>query len=162
MKRNDKILLFIVIGIAVMFFIAKIVSGWNKLHNEIDYNWHYKDGALKIISSSENEDLEEIIKNYAKTKGYDVDIEYAGTLDIMSKLNNGEEYDAVWLSNSIWMYMLDKNVSTSNSKCTSINPVVFGITKSKAQELGFIENTVYTKDIVCRIQQAQIVAHQHI
>ena len=156
MKRNDKILLFIVIGIAVMFFIAKIVSGWNKLHNEIDYNWHYKDGALKIISSSENEDLEEIIKNYAKTKGYDVDIEYAGTLDIMSKLNNGEEYDAVWLSNSIWMYMLDKNVSTSNSKCTSINPVVFGITKSKAQELGFIENTVYTKDILNAITSGNL------
>jgi len=112
--------------------------------------------SLNIISSSENQDLEYIIQNFAYRKGLNVNIEYAGTLDIMQKLNNGEEYDAVWLSNSIWMYMLDKNVKTINSKCTSINPVVFGITKSKAKELGFIGKTVYTKDILDAISSGNL------
>ena len=84
---------------------------------------------FNIISSIENKDLEEIILSYANKKGYDVNIEYAGTLDIMQKLKNGESYDAVWISNSIWLYMLDDEVSLKNSKYTSINPVVFGITK---------------------------------
>ena len=112
--------------------------------------------TLNIISSSENADLEKEITSYADSKGYGVNIEYAGTLDIMQKLNEGKEYDAVWLSNSIWMYMLNSNVKTENSKCTSINPVVFGITKSKAQELGFIDKTVYTKDIVNAIANGNL------
>ena len=102
-------------------------------------------------------DLEGIILNYAHSKGYNIDIEYAGALDIMQKLNNGEQYDAVWLSNSIWMYMLDNSkVSTSDSKCTSINPVIFGVTKSKAEELGFAGKTVYTKDIVKAISDGKL------
>lgn len=111
---------------------------------------------FNIISSIENKDLEEIILSYANKKGYDVNIEYAGTLDIMQKLKNGESYDAVWISNSIWLYMLDDEVSLKNSKYTSINPVVFGITKSKAESLGFVGKDVYTKDILDAISNKNL------
>ncbi len=86
---------------------------------------------FNIIASQENEDLEEVIQNYARTKNYNVNIEYAGTIDIMDKLNSGEKYDAVWISNSIWLYMLDSDVKVSNSKYTSVNPIVFGIKNQK-------------------------------
>lgn len=112
--------------------------------------------TLNIIASQENEDLEEVIQNYAKTKNYDINIEYAGTLDVMEKLNSGENYDAVWVSNSIWLYMLDDNVKVSNSKYTSINPIVFGIKKSKAKELGFTDKTIKTKDIVNAISSGKL------
>ena len=112
--------------------------------------------TFTIISSQENKNLESIVKNYANKKGYDISIEYAGTLDIMQKLNEGDEYDGVWLSNSIWGYMLDSSVSITNSKCTSINPVIFGIKKSKANELGFIDKTIYTKDIVQAISDGKL------
>ena len=72
------------------------------------------------------------------------------------KINQGENYDAVWLSNSIWGYMLDSSVSLSNSKCTSINPVVFAIKKSKAQELGFVDKVIYTQDIVEQIANGNL------
>ena len=111
---------------------------------------------FRIISSSENKDLEQVVLSYAKKEGLDVTIDYAGTIDIMEKLNNGEKYDAVWTSNSIWLYMLNSNVSVKNSKSTSINPVVFGITKSKAQELGFVGKEVYTKDIVEAIKSGKL------
>ena len=112
--------------------------------------------TFNIIASQENKDLEEVIQNYARTKKYDVNIEYAGTLDIMDKLNSGEKYDAVWISNSIWLYMLDSNVKVSNSKYTSINPIVFGIKKSKAKELGFTDKTIKTKDIVNVISSGKL------
>ena len=112
--------------------------------------------TFNIISSSENKDLEQIVYSYTKSKGYDVNIEYAGTLEIMQKLNNGEEYDAVWISNSIWAYMLDSSVKISESKYTSINPVIFAITKSKARELGFIDKTVYTKDLLDTIASGNL------
>lgn len=111
---------------------------------------------FRIISSTENKDLESIIQNYAHQNNIDLSIDYAGTIDIMDKLNSKEQYDAVWTSNSIWLYMLNSDVKVKNSKSTSINPVVFGIKKSKAQELGFIGKDVYTKDILKAIQNGKL------
>lgn len=113
--------------------------------------------TFKLISSTENKDIENELKNFAKNEGINLEIDYAGTIDIMQKLNKGEEYDAVWASNSIWLYMLDSTkVKTSNSKSTSINPVVFGITKQKAEELGFVNKDIYTKDIVDAIKNGKL------
>ena len=111
--------------------------------------------SFRMIVSSENEDLGELLQNYAKEKDVNLEIEYAGTLDIMEKLNSGEKFDAVWASNAIWLYMLD-NVSTKNSKSTSINPVVFAIKKSKAESLGFTEGDIYTRDIVNAIKEGNL------
>ena len=159
MKKKKNMTIGQLVGFMVAaIFIVMIINVWNT-ENKDNNKWYSgfnNSSSLNIISSSENQDLEYIIQNFAYRKGLNVNIEYAGTLDIMQKLNNGEEYDAVWLSNSIWMYMLDKNVKTINSKCTSINPVVFGITKSKAKELGFIGKTVYTKDILDAISSGNL------
>ena len=149
---NEKAIIIAIFIIIALSFVFNIIP--EKISGLKDFK--FKSNTLNIISSSENEDLEEVITKYANEKGYDINIEYAGTLDIMQKLNSGEEYDAVWLSNSIWMYMLDSNIKTLNSKCTSINPVVFGITKSKAKELGFTDKTVYTKDIVQAISDGKL------
>lgn len=115
-----------------------------------------EDDTFRIISSSENENMEEIITKYATSQGINVSFEYAGTLDIMEKLNSGEEYDAVWASNSIWLYMLNKNVTVSNSKSTSTNPVVFAVKDSKSNELGFKNKELYTKDIINAIKNGKL------
>ena len=160
-KKKPSIVAIIFILLIIYFFgknMFSSVSNWAEktVSNIIGTETSYSDKTFKIISSSENQDLQQYILDYANSKNYDVSIEYAGTLDIMQKLNSGEKYDAVWLSNSIWMYMLDSNIKTSDSKCTSINPVVFGITKSKAKELGFIDKTVYTKDILNAIKSGKL------
>ena len=155
-QRNNKV--FICLAIIILFCIillmGKLDGLVSNIRNNIDIS--KKDTTFTIISSQENKNLENIITDYAKEKGYDIDIEYAGTLDIMHKLNNGEKYDAVWLSNSIWSYMLDSSVSLTNSKCTSITPVIFGIKKSKATELGFTGKTIYTQDIVQAISDGKL------
>ena len=113
--------------------------------------------AFTIIASQENEELiNEIVKPYAYSKGDDIDVQYAGTLEIIQKLNAGESYDAVWLSNSIWGYMLDSKVKLSESKFTNISPIIFGIKKSKAEELGFIGKTINTQDIVNAISEGKL------
>lgn len=157
MEQNYKKTSFLFAGVIVclIIIIIMIVDSSNNINGKDIIKKNFNT-TLNIISSSENEDLEPIIKQYISSKEYDVNIEYAGTLDIMEKLNSGEKYDAVWISNSIWLYMLDDSVKVSNSKYTSINPVIFGITKSKAQELGFINNTVYTKDIVDAISNGKL------
>ena len=126
---------------------------------DYDENGNYiiDETKFNILASSENKDLEEIVLNYAKSKGYDVNINYAGTLEIMDKINNGEKYDSIFISNSIWAYMIDSKVATlKNSKATSITPVIFGIKKSKAEELGFVNKTIYTKDLVDAISSGKL------
>ena len=158
MNKNKKQVVNIIIFFIILYSILSAFFEINKQvkDNNISYNNINSSKTFKIISSSENEELENVIKSYAEQKGYDIDIDYSGTLDIMQKLNNGEKYDAVWVSNSIWLYMLNSDVSVKDSKCTSINPVIFGITKSKAEELGFVGKTVYTQDIVDAISSGKL------
>ena len=161
-KKNSSWVIFLIIGIIFVSVILNEIIGY--FFNAITSSGEnrgkqYKSNSrsISIISSTENQDLEPIIMQFAKNKGYDVSIEYAGTLDIMQKLNSGEKYDAVWSSNSIWLYMLDSSkVKISDSKYTSINPVIFGIAKTKAEELGFTTKTVYTKDLLDAISSGKL------
>lgn len=101
-----------------------------------------------ILLSSENRDIEPVIKKYFKDKKIPLKVDYAGTIEIMDKMNNNEDYDAIWASNSIWLYMLDNPSKITSSKSTFINPVVFGIKKSVAEKLGFVNKNIYTRDIL--------------
>ena len=154
-KKSSPIVVFVVL--LVLGYIAiNMFSGSNSKNNYITTN-RSSNSTFYILSSQENKPLQYIIEKYANEKGYTVNFEYQGTLEIMNTLNNSSSnYDAVWLSNSIWGYMLNNSVNLSNSKCTSINPVVFGIKKSKAEELGFVGKEVYTKDILNAISNKKL------
>ena len=146
----------IFLGLAFILLLVALFGSFDSEKNENLKEIITSEESFKIISSSENKDLENIIMNYANSKDIDVEIEYAGTLEIMEKLNQGEKYDAVWASNSIWLYMLDDSVSVSESKSTSTNPVIFAVTKSKAKELDFIEKDIYTNDIIQAIKDKKL------
>lgn len=155
MNKNKNI--FITIVVICLIYIAIGAYFIGGFLDNIDINFSGNNSnTFKVIASTENKDIEDVLQNYAKKNKIDLEIDYAGTIEIMDKLNSGEEYDAVWCSNSIWLYMLNDDISIKNSKSTSINPVVFGIKKSKAQELGFIGKDVYTKDILNAIKEKNL------
>lgn len=157
MEKNKNIIIFVTILILIL--LVGFISELNKKPNSSNsiINKIISRNSFNILSSDENKELEDIVLNYANSQGYNVNIEYLGTLDIIKELNkNSSNYDAVWLSNSIWSYMLDSSVNLSNSKCTSINPVIFGIKKSKAEELGFVGKEIYTKDILDAINNKKL------
>ena len=117
----------------------------------------YNDKVFSLITTPENKVLEETINKFARKNAIDIDITYADNLDIVDKLNSGEKYDAVWASNSIWLDMLDSSkVSTSDSKSTSVTPIVIGIKNSKAKELGLINKQVKMKDLLSLIKSGKL------
>ncbi len=164
------IFLFIIGSLYSFYKITEIFSQKiDGLNNQsgTNYNYSYSNSSVKdvqldtklfnILASEEMKDVTEVISNYAKQQGYNVNIDYAGTLEIMEKIDAKAPYDAVWAANSIWTYMVDSNNATlSNSKITSISPIVFGIKKSKAEELGFIGKRVYTKDLLDAISAGKL------
>ena len=116
MNKNGKngfstVVKVLVIFFGIIYFISCVDSflGDGEITDKDDYV--YDDGALNVISSSENEVLDSSIKYIAKKNGIRLNIVYADTLDIIAQLNRGEKYDAVWSANSIWNYKLNKNVS---------------------------------------------------
>ena len=155
-QKGITVVATVVIIFVILFILGLGVSMQDEVENGIWKIGTSNSNSFRIISSSENKDLEPIIKSYARDNNIDLDIEYAGTIDIMDRLNNNEKFDAVWTSNSIWLYMLNNSSKVKNSKSTSINPVVFGIKKSKANELGFVGKEVYTKDILSAIKSKKL------
>ena len=157
-NNNDKnAWIIIIVFIALIGIFSTIDGGDNYSYENDDNDYKYSNKVFSIISSSENEVLDSKIKEFAKKEKLDIDITYDDTLKITKRLNNGEQFDAVWLSNSIWMYALDSDkIKVSDTKSTSINPIIFGIKESKAKELGFIGRDVYTKDIVDAVQGGKL------
>ena len=84
-KLNYIIALVIIYFVLVYFF--NVISDHINIKN-IGIN-KISDKTFKIISSTENKDIEEILKKYAKENKIDLQIDYAGTIEIMDKLNNG-------------------------------------------------------------------------
>ena len=101
-----------------------------------------KDKNFHLISNPDNKDVEEDLMQFAKKNKIKLTIDYADDLEVVDMLESGnKDYDALWLSNSVWVYMLN-NVRVSDSKSININPVVFGIKKSKAESLGFTKEDI--------------------
>lgn len=108
---------------------------------------------LNILASSNNKFLE----NKIYKKGYDINFTYMGDIDIIDELNNNsDKYDGVWISNSMWLYMLDNQDLISNSKSIAISPIVLGIRKSKATKLGLINKDITNNDIVNLVKNKKI------
>ena len=143
-----KTFVIVVVAVAVALILSALNNG-NKTKI-------LEDKTIKIISSVENSDLEAIIEDYENRNDVNIEIDYENTLDIIDVLNEENDYDAVWISNSLWLYMLNSNVRVSDSKIININPVVFGIRKKKAKELGFTSKDVSLSEIINEISNKNL------
>lgn len=141
----------LIIAIIVVFLF--IFSASDGSSNSI---FKFKDKNFAILSNPDNKDVEDDLMAFAKKNGIKLTIDYADDLEAVDMLEGGnKDYDAIWLSNSVWVYMLN-NVKVSESKSININPVVFGVKKSKANALGFTSNRIKNEDIIKAIQEGKL------
>ena len=113
--------------------------------------------TFKILASTSVRDMDEELIKYGSDNGFNVEIEHYGDLEIVDILNDdSSDYDAVWISNSIWLYMLNNSYLVTDSKSIVIDPVVMGIEKSKAQELGFIDKDINNKELLESIRSGKL------
>lgn len=116
-----------------------------------------KNGTLRIVSGSENKELEDLFEEFSKKEGIKVEVDYLGSLDIMRSLTDENiDYDAVFPASSIWLNMGDENHILKHEKSISQTPIIFGIKKSKAEELGFVGKDVSVKDIIGAIEDERL------
>jgi Ca-activated chloride channel family protein len=113
--------------------------------------------TLWIVSGSENRDLEFLLEDFCGKNGAAVSISYMGSLDIMQILRQGGgEYDAVWPANSMWISLGDASFKVKHTVSIYQTPVVFGIKKSIAKNLGFTSGEVSAAGILAAIQAKKL------
>lgn len=140
---------------AIVFAIIVLVIIFSPVISNVNEKYIFKDRTFSILSTYENKDMEEIIRSYGRKNNIDIYFSYAEDLDAVGLLNERNTYDAVWASNSLWLYQVE-NSNLKNSKSISINPTVMAIKKSKAKELGLVDREVTNKEIVDLISKNKI------
>lgn len=130
---------------------------WGTDSGEADTVLGNGSSVLRIISGSENAELEPILEEFAKQENIRIEMSYQGSLDIMRLLGEEEiPYDAVWPASSLWLTVGDTEHRVKHAESISITPVVFGIRKSLAEDLGFVGREVSVNDLLEAIQSGEL------
>lgn len=113
--------------------------------------------VLRILSGSENQDLEPMLERFARQENIRIEMTYQGSLDIMRQLEQEQiPYDGVWPASSLWLTVGDTGHRVKHAESVSVSPVVFGIRKSLAEELGFVGREVSVSDLLEAIRQGKL------
>ena len=113
--------------------------------------------SLRILSGSENQELETILEEFAKAEGIRIEMTYQGSLDIMRALEEESfPYDAVWPASSLWLDAADTPLNLKHAESVSITPVVFGIREGLARELGLVGKEITVSDLLRPIQRGEL------
>ncbi len=148
--------------ISIAYFFTPTFRLWRKQENDkskfrlqaerFRNGWYIN----RIVSGSENKELEPLIEQYCKNK-VSIEMTYMGSIDIMRQLQAGAaNYDAVWPASSIWISMGDKDFKVKHTESISLSPVVFGIKKSLAEKIGFVDKEVSINDIMSKINSGEL------
>lgn len=146
----------IVVICLIIYFVSNFISFVSQDGNESNHTVR-NDKVFRILASTSTEKMDDNIIKYASKNGIKVEIDHYGDLEMVDMLNDdSSNYDAVWISNSLWLYTLSNSYLVTDSKSIVIDPVVMGITKSKAKELGFVDKEIYNKDLLNAIKDGKL------
>jgi Ca-activated chloride channel family protein len=103
-------------------------------------------GAFTILAGSELKDLEPAIIDAARRSGVAVSIRYAGTLDMVERVNEGEQVDAVLPPNGAYA-MLGLARKPAAREKLFYSRIALSVKASKLDELGWKKNVPTWADI---------------
>ncbi len=114
--------------------------------------------TLHIAAGSESKEIEPIIKQFAQDEGFGVQMHYIGSVDMMLDLSAQYfVHDAVLPANSMWIRLGDSELHRVSDEASIMrSPVVLGVKKSKAQELGWIDAEVSVDDILQAVRSRKL------
>lgn len=92
--------------------------------------------AFKVLAGSEVRDLEPALKAAASSVGVDLQLSYAGTLDIVERINAGEAFDAILPPSGAYPALALATKPLAREKLF-YSRVALGVKQAKAQALGW-------------------------
>lgn len=112
---------------------------------------------LSIVSGSENQALQPLIERWADEQDVNIEIVYQGSVDIYRSLQQGTDipFDAVWPANHLWIELGDTHNVVRHEQSIMRSPVVLGLKRSIAQQLGWDKQAVSVTDILQAAEQSK-------
>lgn len=104
---------------------------------------------FRILAGSELRDMAELVQEFGRTQGVDVQFSYGGTLDAVDALAGGHRHDAVWVSHGKYLQLVPEvKAQIRASEKTMYSRVVLGVKPQKARELGWKSGRVSWRDVI--------------
>ncbi|MBF0113106.1 MAG: VWA domain-containing protein [Desulfamplus sp.] len=153
MKRYPllfKPLLEVVFVVVIIFFMTGCESGSSSDSNS--------GKTFTIVAGSESKEIEPLIQEFASKNGFTVKMDYKGSVDMMLDLQQPNfPYDAVLAANSIWIRMGDRDLHRVSDEASIMrSPVVLGVKKTLAKELGWINKDITVHDILSAVRNKKL------
>ncbi len=146
-----------VTAILIVLIIAVIGIGYFLFKDEITSYFTKKITKMTILSSTSNEFFDADLKRLALSNDIELSIDYNEDIEIIESINNNSgNYNAIWLSNSIWLNMLNNENIATDVKTMGISPVVLGINKDLVASLGLINKDITNKDLWALISSGKL------
>jgi Ca-activated chloride channel family protein len=101
---------------------------------------------LVVLAGSEAKDLEAPLRDAARRAGVELELRYAGTLDIVDRVNGGEAVDAVLPSNGAYPSLALAKPPIARERLF-YSRVALGVKAAKLTELGWDRKTPTWADI---------------
>lgn len=103
--------------------------------------------TMRVLAGSELKDLEPYFDDIRRNTGVQLEMQYIGTLDGADTLTRDKSYDLAWFSHGKYI-QLSQDATGARQIVTQekimLSPVVMGVKQSKAQELGWVNNSNLT------------------
>lgn len=114
--------------------------------------------TFEIVSGSENRILQPIVDEFCRDKRAICTVRYAGSLDIGLSLKPGADpgADAVWPAAGLWIDLFDTGRRVRDLKSIAQTPVVLGVRRSKAEELGWVDRPVAMADVLEAVRSGRL------
>ena len=155
-KRKFNLVDLVFIILFVIVLIGPVLSGAiESLSGKVE---EFKtSSSFNLLCSKTFKEMENDLKKFSKKNGINLNITYVDDLEVVDILNTDyKSYDGVWIANSIWFYMLDNGSIITDSKSVAIDPVIMGVTHSKASELGLIRDNVTNNDLLEAVSSGKL------
>lgn len=102
--------------------------------------------AFHILAGSELKDIAPQVAEEAKKAGVTLHFEYAGTLDIIDRVNRGEKIDGIWVANGAYTGLALQAKPAASTKIM-YSQIVLGVKPAVAAALGWDRQAPSWKDV---------------
>jgi Ca-activated chloride channel family protein len=125
----------------------------DKTQNQASNTSKY-DSTLTILAGSEVKDVEPLLRMAQDELKMNIKIDYSGTLEGVSRIVSGANYDAAWFSSAKYFYSTDEGgKKVLSSEKIMLSPVIVGMREKSYQALNWQQKNVTWEDIAKTVSE---------
>lgn len=101
--------------------------------------------SINIVAGSEIQNIEPLLTQASKDLGFDINIQYSGTIEGVEAVKTSDTYDVAWFGNSKYFYDTPESAKKIKlSEKIMLSPVIVGVKADSFAKNGLSEKTNYT------------------